>query len=555
MIRLSCLGALALVLQAQQPAGEAAKPGAIRGTVTSVTGEPLRKAEVMLRSIGQRGPGGFSGRMGSMPVPMGGSEMPAVWAHTTDASGTFSFEQLPPGAYSLTVQRSGYVRTEYGSSGGQRGSSSTLTLAPGQEITGIGVKLTPHGVIAGKVIDEDGDPMMHTSVQVLRERWIQGKRQMVPMSADSTNDLGEYRIAGLMPGRYHLMVNYNRPDPYSRPRKPGQESDLGYASMFYPGTTDQQQAVVVTLAPAQELRGIDFQLRKVPTYRVRGKVIDESGATAQQVGVMAVPEGGNLYGGVRGMGMVRNGVFEISGLQPGNYTLVANGGGRGQARMFARQTVQIGARDVDGVVLALQPTFSVSGTVKAPETVSLSGARVFLDGMESGMPFGGGASSMVDGNSWRADNVSPGKFRFLVNPLPAGTYVKSVSVQGQDITSGAMISAAAAGIEIALGTGAPEVTGTVVNKDKEAAAGATVVLVPDTSTQEQFWLYRTTTADQNGSFALKNITPGAYTAYAFLDVEDGSWHSAEFMKQYDGKGVRLKLEENAREAAALTVAQ
>jgi hypothetical protein len=180
---------------------------------------------------------------------------------------------------------------------------------------------------------------------------------------------------------------------------------------------------------------------------------------------------------------------------------------------------------------------------------------VFVDPVEPNMPFGGGASGMVEGGSWKIDNVAPGRFRFFLNPLPEGTYVKGVNVQGQDITAGAVISGASSGIEIVLGTNAPEVSGTVVDKDKAAASGATVVLVPDSAKQEQFWLYRTALADQNGAFVLKNITPGSYTAYAFADVEEGVWHSPEFLKQYEGKGVRLKLEEKSRETAALTVAQ
>ena len=557
MIRFSCAVLAAASLSAQTgsagAAAAATKPGSISGTVTSVAGEPLRKAEVTLRSGGQRG--GFAGSRGvPMPIP-GRAEMGGTWAHTTDASGTFNFGQLPPGTYSLAVQKNGYVRSEFGR-GGARDGGRTITLGPGQEIGGITIKLTPHGVITGKVTDEDGDPIALTSVQVLRERWIQGKRQMVPVSADSTNDLGEYRVAGLMPGRYHVMVTFNRPDTFRRPRPAGAQSDFGYTSVYYPGTFELSQAAQVALAPGQELGGIDFPLRKTATFRVRGKVMDETGGPAQQVAVMAMPAEGAFFAGMRGGGVVRNGSFEVAGLQPGNYTLIAHGGGgRGQARTFARQSIQVGARDLDGVVLALQPTFEITGTIRAPEGVILSGAQVYLDPMETGMPFGGGGSGQIESGAWKIQGAGPGRFRFFVNPLPEGTYLKSVSVQGQDITAGAMISSVASGVEITLGTNAPELNGTVVNKDKEPAPGATVVLVPDAGRQDQFWLFRTATTDQNGAFALRNISPGQYTAWSFSDVEDGAWHSAEFLKQYEGKGVKLSLDEKARESAALTIAQ
>jgi hypothetical protein len=270
---------------------------------------------------------------------------------------------------------------------------------------------------------------------------------------------------------------------------------------------------------------------------------------------MAIPSEGGVSGGVRGMGIVRRGAFEVAGLPPGTYTLMANAGGRGQTRMYARQAVQVGARDVDGIVLALQATFEVSGTVRVPEGVTLGATRVFADPLETGMPFGGGGSGVVEGNSWKIQAVVPGRYRFFMNPVPEGTYVKSVSVQGQDITAGAAVSAAASGLEVTLAAGAPEVTGTVLNQEKQPASGATVVLVPESNPQEQFWLFRTATTDQNGAFAMKNITPGQYTAYAFADVEEGAWYSPDFLQQHEGQGVKMKLEERARETAALAVTQ
>jgi len=206
------------------------------------------------------------------------------------------------------------------------------------------------------------------------------------------------------------------------------------------------------------------------------------------------------------------------------------------------------------VVLAMEPTFGITGTVRVPEGVMLAGARVIADPMEAGTPFGGGGSGEVKENAWKIDGVGPGKYRFFLSQLPEGTYLKTVSAQGQDISAGASVTAAASGIELILGTDAPELNGTVVNKDKDPAGGTTVVLVPDTD-RERYWLFRTATADQNGAFAMKNIAPGQYTAYAFADVEDGIWMDADFLKRYEGKGVRLKLEEKSKETAPLTVAE
>ena len=258
-ILLIFLAVCTVFAQTAPPRGNAAagaKPGSVRGTVVGASDEPLRKAEVTLRSMGGGG-GGFGGG-GRSPMPVGGREG-GVWMATTDASGTFAFDNIPPGQYSVMVQRTGYVRQEFGS---RSRTSNAITLREGQQYSGMTVKLVPHGVIAGRVLDEDGDPVMHASVQILRERWVGTRRQMTPQNGDATNDLGEYRLAGLMPGRYYLMVAFNRPEPSNRPRPDGAAADLSYASVYYPGVTEIAQATPIQVTPGQEMRGVDLQLRK-----------------------------------------------------------------------------------------------------------------------------------------------------------------------------------------------------------------------------------------------------------------------------------------------------
>jgi hypothetical protein len=529
-------------------AAQPSEPGSVRGVVVGPSDEPIRKAEVTLRSLGGRPSGMFAGRPG-VPGTAG-----SVWSHTTDASGTFRFENLPAGNYSITVQRNGYVRSD--SRPGARTATSTITVSSGQAVTGISVRLIPHGVIAGKVTDEDGDPVAFVSVQVLRERWIAGRRQYTPMNAGSTNDLGEYRIAGLLPGRYFLVANHNRQQPgRTQPRSPGAVADQSYSSQFYPGAADISQASVVEVAAGQELRGIDFGMRKTATFRIRGKVLDESGKPAQGVSVMAAPAEGYFLG-MRGMGVARNadGSFEVAGVQPGSYTLVANRGGREGTRSVARTPVQVGTRDLDGVIMQLQPTFAISGTVRAPEGVAVGNARIVLESLEPGVPFGAiGTSGPLDaGGAWTATNVSPGRYRFSLTPMPQGAYIKAVTVQGQDITAGALVSAPATGVEIQLAAKAPTVAGTVLGPENEAVAGATVVLVPDTGRRDQYWLFRQTVADSNGSFNFPGVNPGLYSVFAFRDVEDGSWFSPDFLRPLEGKGTPVKLAEGSAESVQVS---
>ncbi|HET9833026.1 MAG TPA: carboxypeptidase-like regulatory domain-containing protein, partial [Vicinamibacterales bacterium] len=73
--------------------------GTIRGRVTGTdNGQPLRKAQVRLTSIGEgRTPTRFENQV-----------------TTTDAQGRFEFAELAPGRYQLRAMKGGYVSLEYG---------------------------------------------------------------------------------------------------------------------------------------------------------------------------------------------------------------------------------------------------------------------------------------------------------------------------------------------------------------------------------------------------------------------------------------------------------
>ena len=59
-------------------------------------------------------------------------------------------------------------------------------------------------MIAGHVYDETGDPMAGILVRVLRYQYQQGERRLTPAGTAQTNDLGQYRVWGLMPGDYYV---------------------------------------------------------------------------------------------------------------------------------------------------------------------------------------------------------------------------------------------------------------------------------------------------------------------------------------------------------------
>src|ERR1700731_4348437 len=115
----------------------------------------------------------------------------------------FKIEDMKPGRYNVRVKRNGFLEA-----GKHRGRyhSQALTLKRGQEIKDLVFRMQPAAVIAGKIVDAEGDPVAGAIIYVTRSG--SGARSNVPFgSFHSTNDLGEYRIFDLPPGRYLLLAH------------------------------------------------------------------------------------------------------------------------------------------------------------------------------------------------------------------------------------------------------------------------------------------------------------------------------------------------------------
>src|SRR5206468_5450232 len=81
-----------------------------------------------------------------------------------------------------------------------------VTLADGQELATIDLRVVRGGVITGRVLDEDGEPLARAVVTVQRYQYVRGERQLSPAGGDQTDDRGQYRVFGLPPGDYYVSA-------------------------------------------------------------------------------------------------------------------------------------------------------------------------------------------------------------------------------------------------------------------------------------------------------------------------------------------------------------
>ncbi|HEY7841112.1 MAG TPA: carboxypeptidase-like regulatory domain-containing protein, partial [Gammaproteobacteria bacterium] len=169
----------------QQPARDAQTQqtpgtGVIAGSVlTEGSGTAVRRARVTLTAPELRG---------------------SRTATTTD-QGSFSFGSLPPGRYTLSASKPGYVNISYGARRAGR-PGTPIQLLDGQKMEKAVISLPKGAVVTGVVIDEHGEPSPGTQVRVMRAVMRTGEKTYEQAGQDQTDDRGIYRIYGLQPGDY-----------------------------------------------------------------------------------------------------------------------------------------------------------------------------------------------------------------------------------------------------------------------------------------------------------------------------------------------------------------
>src|SRR6185312_5854552 len=201
---------------------------------------------------------------------------PRGYGGLADADGRFRFEAVEPGEYSLRANRPGFLLSSYGSKAPAQ-AGTNLVLLPGQQLSDLNIALFPQAVITGRVVDEDGDPIQ-ARLQVYMLRWTHGKQQLQPRRGAVSNDLGEYRISDLAPGKYYISAQSGfRMGMSELPAIPG-KADVRQIRTFFPDATSIENAAPIRVQAGQNLTGMDIRLRTLPTYHVRGSL---AGAVAQ----------------------------------------------------------------------------------------------------------------------------------------------------------------------------------------------------------------------------------------------------------------------------------
>jgi len=553
------LGACAL---AQSPLGAAGKPATramVDGVVTKdPSGDPVKKALIELIAENQAEGGNYTA--------------------VTGLDGAFHIEGVVPGRYHLFTERTGFLDVDKHRS---RTEGRVLTVAAGQELKDLHIRLQAAAVVRGRVTDEDGEPLPNAQVAVMRQTFASGHSGWEQVSADRTNDLGEYRVAGLASGNYFVSVS---PPPdfkslietagaaiSAEPGNAGTADQAAggtsrtsyptsYQTTYYPGTADRSQAAPVPLHAGDEIP-VNFSLTPSPSLSIRGSVVN----LPPRASAVIMLQSRDFSLVLNGAEMHADGSFVIRDVAPGAYTILATVDNAAEP-MMARQSLQVESNNVEGLRLAPQSGAWIRGRLRF-DSKGIGGrinpSQIFLalrpfDGEEMFNTFssGDGFSPLThvsaDGSfEWK--RVPPGNyFVQLAGDGGAHTDVFLKSA-GNDNDSGLSVSGGSMVLDLIASANGAVVDGVVTDHKGAPVADAVIVAVPEARLRTRIDRYQRTVSDQSGHFTLHGVPPGEFTLFAWESVDGEAYYNPEFLKAYEGQGTGLRVSEGDRKTLQLEV--
>lgn len=492
----------------------------IRGRVVRAgTGEPLRRVQV--RAI-------------------------ASESHSalTDADGRYELSNLPAGSYQLTASRGGFVEMQYGQKRPFRAGRS-LALADGATFEKIDFVLEPGGVIAGRILDDAGEPVIGASVSVSRMTYINGRRQLLASGGDRSDDHGEFRIFDLSPGDYYVYAVLDS-------RSDAINAGLGYATTYYPGTSSHTEAQQVRLSAGEELSGIVFPLVATRMSSVSGVVRNVDGTPALLAMVIARPRSDDIAPmmGASFAGITKpDGSFAVANVPPGAYIVEARAV-TNESMSSSTTDVVVNGRDVTGLTLQFARSSTLHGRVrfdtgKPPTDVTPERIRLFPMSVDA-ESFSSGSMPGPPRDDWTFEIRGVTGKRLIRGGDIRGTWrIKSVQLDSTDVTDTPIDFSRGdvAGLEVVLTSQKNELSGVVTNDRGATVTDATVVAFADDPAKwgPQTRFIESARVDQNGRFTIQSLPAGTYIVVATDDMEPGEERDPDVLEQLRSKGSRITL--------------
>jgi hypothetical protein len=526
---------------------QANRTARLQGQVLAdANGLPLRRVQVILT-----------------PLQAG---KPSIGTQTND-QGTFLLRDIEPGGYQLSAQRDGYLTTTTFRQGAAR-MPPRFTLSRGESVTNLTFRLRPWAVISGRVRFEDGDPAVSVPIELYRQYHLRGRRGFTRVGGGVTDDRGEYRVHGLVPGAYFVAANFQGdqtgPNVQDQPRidTNGREVPVpSYTTTFFPNTMKLSEASPIRLREGDDLTGIDIYLRPVERVKLAGRITDGIAGTTLTAATITLER---LDSGNTGTLPVpinltfdRQQRFHIDNVAPGSYQLWVNASAENQILM-GRSALLVTNDNIEDLELVVIPARPWEGQVVNRDGTPLPrnfDPRVVLEPRSER-----GAAIYPQPQNGRFElALAPYEtYDVFINNLPENFYISEVRAGGADVRAAGLSTSMASNLpfQIVLDSRGGSIAGAVNGNSNSFTeppwSGATVALIPDPP-RDRLQDYRETFADQYGEFHLNGIAPGRYILTAWFDEPTCDVYDEDALDPCRITGMTVDVARDAQQVIPLKV--
>ena len=548
---LACVLVAFVIQTPAQPSPPQTGSASLKARVVAAdTGSPVRRASIRVDTQG------FS------------------WIVTTDDEGRFVAPELPAGRYTIRVTRPGFLTWLFGREpAGSMSRVEPIELRGGQALDRGDLRLPRGGVITGRIADESGDPVSDTDVRALRLNYLTpGEPRLDYVRHATTNDLGEYRIFGLPPGRYFVGIGLSVQEAAGRTDQGAPTTRIiasrsGVAPQFYPGTAVATDATPVIVEPGGTSMGVDIRQMSVPLATISGTVTNARGSPATGAIVMLNPAraDGVLFTLMAMIEPQPDGRFHFVNIPPGDYRVdvvpktrlqaIGQSGTtavpRDEREEIASVPITVAGQNIDGLAIRTARGFTVEGRLRVEGTPRLPSAGTVMvtaipatrrQGM-SGAFFGGVANVEGDGRFLLRGVATTLIMR--VSGIPQDWALKAVTVNGVDVTdAGLDVQSDVRSVDIFVTPMPSRVIGTVTDANGTLISdyAAVVVFSSDNRRWTTLWTrYVKRERPVGGTFTITGLPAGDYFAAA-VDILEPDWASPS------------QLEALRRDATVFTIA-
>jgi hypothetical protein len=318
--------------------------------------------------------------------------------------GSYTAANVAPGDYYVFASVPGYVQPSAMVQAAMDAGADVTKAIPGVPVVHVSgegggsadITVERGGAVTGHVLWDDGSPASRAIVTVVSTK--ASDKKLPPSFAmlgiagglggggvlSFSDDLGQYRIAGLAPGEYLVKATMQVRSGFAMQRGVMNMAGLGadkplvaYAAASF----HKSGAKAVTISAGQEQSGEDVTINLVGTHSVSGRVVSAEDGHGLNAGAVELTDASDKDL-VRGAAVDANGSFTVGFVPGGTYNLTVTGGADTQpsknkptgivrftmpetVRSYedGKQSVVVGDTDVVGLSIAVQPSKSAKPDV------------------------------------------------------------------------------------------------------------------------------------------------------------------------------------------------